>query len=215
MAGFETKYVFPHFILGSLINFSLLNRFKEAQWYFKCNDLLHQTYRSWCIDSPLMAGVPLGVGLMSPTSAFYKMPAGRCRDLLSLQQPKTSLQCKFPCFLNMPPTNLEHSASFFGLFLPSACKAEESRGTPEIANPSTWPWAQHRTVRKWSLKGGMEGRSRGREDRGSKVTGHWDLALRPVRLHHLGANLPPLLDFKLKNKDHNLESSLYFSSQNA
>lgn len=122
---------------------------------------------------------------------------------------------KFPCFLNMPPINLERSASFFGLFLPSVCKAEEIRGTPEIANPSTWPWAQHRTVRKWRLKGGMEGRSRGREGRGSKVTGHQDLALRPVRLHHLGANLPPLLDFELKNKDHNLESSLYFSSQNA
>ena len=32
---------------------------------------------------------------------------------------KTSLVCKFRCLLNLPPTNLEWSASFFHLSLPS------------------------------------------------------------------------------------------------
>ena len=38
----------------------------------------------------------------------------------SCGHPRTSLICKFPCLLNLPPTNLEWSASFFGLSLPYA-----------------------------------------------------------------------------------------------
>lgn len=39
--------------------------------------------------------------------------AGRCRDLVILQWPKTSLVHKFPCLIKLPPTNLECPASFF------------------------------------------------------------------------------------------------------
>ena len=37
----------------------------------------------------------------------FKILEGRCGDLLLLRPPKTSLACKFPCLLNLPPTNLE------------------------------------------------------------------------------------------------------------
>ena len=44
---------------------------------------------------------------------------GGFRDLLVLWLPNKSLVSKFPCILKLPPTNLEWSASFFGLSLPS------------------------------------------------------------------------------------------------
>lgn len=62
---------------------------------------------------------PSGLYLwLNPVKAFIqtlKILAGRCRDLLVLQPLKTSLIHKFPCLLKLPPTNLEWSASFFGL----------------------------------------------------------------------------------------------------
>ena len=49
---------------------------------------------------------------------FYDLVGG-CRKLFILQPPKTILICKLPCLLNLPLTNLEWSAFFFGLSLPS------------------------------------------------------------------------------------------------
>lgn len=45
---------------------------------------------------------------------------GRCGDLFIILPPKTSLMGTFPCLVNLPPTNLECSAFFFG-FLLSVC----------------------------------------------------------------------------------------------
>ena len=56
---------------------------------------------------------------LSPLSKL-KILVGRCKELLVLRLPKTTFVGKFLCLLNMPPTNLEWSASFFGLFLPSS-----------------------------------------------------------------------------------------------
>ena len=62
---------------------------------------------------------PSGLYLwLNPVKAFIqtlKILAGRCRDLLVLQPLKTSLIHKSPCLLKLLPTNLEWSASFFGL----------------------------------------------------------------------------------------------------
>ena len=44
-------------------------------------------------------------------------------DPLISQWPRTSLISKFPCLLNLPRTNLECSAPFFGLSLSSAYKS--------------------------------------------------------------------------------------------
>ena len=53
-----------------------------------------------------------------PTSIFNIL-VGRCGHHLVLQLPVTSLVSKFPCLLNLPPTNLEWSTSCLGLSLPS------------------------------------------------------------------------------------------------
>ena len=47
------------------------------------------------------------------------MLESRCRDLLLLWPSKTSFVCKFPRLLNLPPTNVERSASSVGLWPPS------------------------------------------------------------------------------------------------
>ena len=65
------------------------------------------------------------------------------------------------------------------------------------------------------IEEGMEGKRKEREGRDSKTTVHRALALRRTRLSYLRASLPPFLDFELKNKDRNLESPLFSSSQNA
>ena len=44
-------------------------------------------------------------------------------DLFILQPIKMSLVNKFPCLLKRPPTNLEDSASFLNLSLPSKSEA--------------------------------------------------------------------------------------------
>ena len=49
----------------------------------------------------------------------FKNSGGYVRRSTCLVLPKTSLICKFPCLLNLPPTNLEGAASFLGLSLPS------------------------------------------------------------------------------------------------
>lgn len=45
----------------------------------------------------------------------FNILAGRCRELLILQLPKTSVICKFPCLLNLTPTNLPLSLIFLCL----------------------------------------------------------------------------------------------------
>lgn len=45
----------------------------------------------------------------------FKILTGRGGDLLILWLPTTSLRCKFPCLLNLSPTNLELSASLRSL----------------------------------------------------------------------------------------------------
>ena len=54
----------------------------------------------------------------------FKILAGRGGDLFILWRPKTSLICKFSCFLNLPPVHLECSASFLGLSLPSTYESQ-------------------------------------------------------------------------------------------
>lgn len=49
--------------------------------------------------------------------------ASECEDLLILEPIKMSLVNKFPFLLKLPPTNLEDSASFLSLSLPSKSKA--------------------------------------------------------------------------------------------
>ena len=44
----------------------------------------------------------------------FKILVGRCGNLLFIWPLKTSLMSKFPCLVNLPPTNLECSAFFFG-----------------------------------------------------------------------------------------------------
>lgn len=51
--------------------------------------------------------------------SLYKILAGRYRDLFVLPSPKTSLTCKLPCLLKLPPTSLAWPTSFFDLSLPS------------------------------------------------------------------------------------------------
>ena len=49
---------------------------------------------------------------------FYDLMV-KYEDLLILWLTKTNLISKFPCLLNLLPTNLEWSASFFGVSQPS------------------------------------------------------------------------------------------------
>lgn len=50
----------------------------------------------------------------------FKILTGQCRDQLTIWLPKTSLVCKFHCFLTLSPTDVEWSAPFFGPSVPSA-----------------------------------------------------------------------------------------------
>ena len=49
----------------------------------------------------------------------FKILEGRLQNSIHLLVPKTNLIWKFPCLLNLLPTNLEWLASFFHLSLPS------------------------------------------------------------------------------------------------
>ena len=64
---------------------------------------------------------------------------GGCRDLLILQQPKTSL-AKSPCFLTLPPTDMEQPVSLFDFPLPSAYGASLGfhPGSPRGCDPAEW-----------------------------------------------------------------------------
>ena len=56
--------------------------------------------------------------------------------------PRTSLVSKFPCLLNLPPTNLEQSASFCGLSLPSVYRGQFQnllRDPLKLQTKNTWP----------------------------------------------------------------------------
>lgn len=67
----------------------------------------------------------------------FKILSGGCRDLLILWPSKTSLVMNFSCLLNLPPTNLELSASFFHHFLPSVCGNQfwiSPWGAPKVAD---------------------------------------------------------------------------------
>lgn len=70
----------------------------------------------------------------------FKILVGRCNDLLILQLPKVSLTCKFLCLLNLPPVNLEWSASFLLFMYISSCPL--CTGTNLKIN--NW-WASHET----------------------------------------------------------------------
>ena len=48
-----------------------------------------------------------------------KILEGWCRNLLILWLPKINLVFEFPCLLDLPPTSLEWSASYFSLSQPS------------------------------------------------------------------------------------------------
>ena len=60
-----------------------------------------------------------GLNPIKVSVSTFKILVGRCGDLLTLQNAKTSLVCKFPCLFNLPHTNLEWPASSFSLSLPS------------------------------------------------------------------------------------------------
>lgn len=67
------------------------------------------------------------VYVTEPSKGFYltfKILVGGLRHLYFLQLPKTSLLCKFPCLLKLPPTNLEWSGSFFILSLISTYRGQ-------------------------------------------------------------------------------------------
>ena len=55
-----------------------------------------------------------------PVYKLFKTLLERCRNLLLLPMPKTSLVGKFPSLINLPPTKLEWPSSFCSLSLPSA-----------------------------------------------------------------------------------------------
>ena len=65
--------------------------------------------------------------------------AGWCGELLILRPPKTSLIYRFRCLLKPQSTNLECSASFFGLSLPSVkwgLVLNITQGTPKNCKPT-------------------------------------------------------------------------------
>ena len=68
---------------------------------------------------------------------LYKQDSGgRCRHLLPLRSPKTSLVCQLPCLSYLPPTHLEWSA-FSSLSLLYTCGSQfhiSSKGTLEVVN---------------------------------------------------------------------------------
>ena len=74
--------------------------------------------------------------LMPLINLFLKILVGRCRDLLILQLLKTSLKCKLPCLLHLPPTSLEWPA--FLQALPDLCMRRPishfTWEAPDVAN---------------------------------------------------------------------------------
>lgn len=63
---------------------------------------------------------------LNPIKALCKLEtqAGSSGYLLVLEPPKTSLTCKLPCLLKLPPTSVGWSATFFRLLLPSTCRVQ-------------------------------------------------------------------------------------------
>ena len=57
---------------------------------------------------------------LRPLYNFLRFAGWVCRCTRLAASPDTSLLSKFPCLLNLTPTNLEWPASFFGHSLPSS-----------------------------------------------------------------------------------------------
>ena len=60
----------------------------------------------------------------------FKIPTGECRDLPFLPLPRKSLLSSLACW-RRPPTNLECSASFFGVSWPAVYKGQCANGSYE------------------------------------------------------------------------------------
>ena len=85
-----------------------------------------QTWETMALLRP--SGLNMWLNSVKSSIQTFKILVGRFRDFLTLQLPKTSLLCTFPCLLNLPPINLGWSSSFSDLFLPSMYNMEEGGG---------------------------------------------------------------------------------------
>lgn len=86
---------------------------------------LEATARTWPWESKVLLRPPGQICDWTQLRHLYKLKilVGRCRDLFILWSPKTSLLCKVPCSLNLPPANLEGYAS------PLVCLCPPCMGT--------------------------------------------------------------------------------------
>lgn len=67
-----------------------------------------------------LGGMSMWLKPVKDFRSTFKIPVDGCEDLPTSQLPKTSLICKFCCLLDLSPTSLEWSASFFGFSLSSS-----------------------------------------------------------------------------------------------
>lgn len=77
--------------------------------------------KTWPWESMVLRLSVLNMWLISVKASTwtFRILVARFRSLLALCHLKSSLICKFPCLLKLPPSDLEWSISFFDLSFPS------------------------------------------------------------------------------------------------
>lgn len=96
---------------------------------------------------------------MTNLNITFRILAGRCEDLLILQPLMTSLICRFPCLLNLLPTNVKWSASFFPLSLLSVYGDQFQISSRKFQSLWTNNWqvsqeTKEMSLGKWDICGG-------------------------------------------------------------
>lgn len=108
-----------------------------ASAFFPCSPRLPQGHSleilMWCWDRLDGICEPIQLRVLYKLLSFGRQ-VQRSTVFVPL---KTSLVYKFPCLLNLPPTNLEWTASFLSLSLPSLYGGQFQM-TPRILPQSLW-----------------------------------------------------------------------------